>query len=214
MGGTTMKVLNLYAGLGGNRKHWTKCEVTAVEIDEKIANVYRQQHPKDNVIIGDAHQYLLDHSHEYDFIWSSPPCQSHTRMLKGGRNRRPRYPVMDLYQEIIFLNNSYDGKWVVENVVPYYKPLIPPTQKVGRHLFWSNFSFECEEVPQPKNFINLATVAGAEMLKEWLGIHYEGNIYYSGNHDPAQALRNCVHGDTGLSIYEQMLSQPVQQSLW
>ena len=128
-----MKVLNLYAGLGGNRKLWTECEVTAVEQNEKIANVYQQQHPNDHVVVGDAHQYLLDHSHEYDFIWSSPPCQSHTRMLRGGRNRKPRYPVMDLYQEIIFLNNSYDGKWVVENVVPYYEPLIPPTKKVGRH---------------------------------------------------------------------------------
>ena len=212
-----MKVLNLYAGLGGNRKLWTECEVTAVEQNEKIANVYRQQHPNDHVVVGDAHQYLLDHSHEYDFIWSSPPCQSHTRMLRGGRNRKPRYPVMDLYQEIIFLNNSYDGKWIVENVVPYYEPLIKPTKKVGRHLFWSNFLFNdtiLQTIPQPKNFINLGTVAGSEMLKDWLGIHYEGNIYYDGNHDPSQALRNCVHPKVGLQIYKKMLTLPTQESLF
>ena len=34
-----MKVLNLYAGIGGNRKLWTNCEVTAVELDQKIAAV-------------------------------------------------------------------------------------------------------------------------------------------------------------------------------
>ena len=207
------QVLNLYAGLGGNRKHWD-ANVTAVEIDPKIAAVYQRNHPEDTVIIGDAHQYLLDHSHEYDFIWSSPPCQSHSRMIRSGRNRKPRYPVMDLYQEIIFLNNSYKGKWVVENVVPYYKPLIPPYKQVGRHLFWTNFPFECDEVPQLKNFINEGSVAGAEKLKNWLGIYYDGTIYYAGNNDPGQALRNCVHPEIGKQIFEQFMAAPFQPSLW
>lgn len=35
-----MKILNLYAGIGGNRALWENCEVTAVELDEKIADVY------------------------------------------------------------------------------------------------------------------------------------------------------------------------------
>ena len=170
-------VLNLYAGLGGNRKHWD-ANVTAVEIDPKIAAVYQRNHPEDTVIIGDAHEYLLDNFQHYDFIWSSPPCQSHTRMIRGGRNRKPRYPVMDLYQEIIFLNNSYKGKWVVEN------------------------------------FINEGSVAGAEKLKNWLGIHYEGTVYYSGNHDPAQVLRNCVHPEIGKQIFEQFKAAPFQPSLW
>jgi len=209
-----MKVLNLYAGIGGNRKKWTNCEVTAVEIDPKIAAVYAEQHPQDNLIIGDAHQYLLDHSSEYDFIWSSPPCQSHTRMIKSGKNRRPRYAVMDLYQQVIFLNNFYDGKWVVENVVPYYEPLIPPYKKVGRHLFWSNFRFEATDVPQPKGFIMQTTVAGNKGLMDWLGIHYSGTLYYEGNHDAGQVLRNCVHPDVGLQIFEEVKNQPVQGSLW
>jgi hypothetical protein len=38
-----MRILNLYAGIGGNRALW-----------------------------GDEHQYLIDHYKEYDFIWSSP----------------------------------------------------------------------------------------------------------------------------------------------
>ena len=120
----TMRVLNLYAGIGGNRKYWTDCEVVAVECDERIAAVYQRLHPDDTVVVGDAHQYLLDHGHEFDFIWSSPPCQSHSRMILGGRNRTPRYPDMGLYQEVIYLQHHFDGLWVVENVQPYYLSLI------------------------------------------------------------------------------------------
>ena len=54
-----MRVLNLYAGLGGNRKHWGDCEVTAVEYDPKIAKVYQNQYPQDNVEVCDAHEFLL-----------------------------------------------------------------------------------------------------------------------------------------------------------
>ena len=33
-----MKVLNLYAGIGGNRKLWKDVEVTAVENNKEIAH--------------------------------------------------------------------------------------------------------------------------------------------------------------------------------
>jgi len=75
-----MKILNLYAGVGGNRKNWKGCHVTAVESDEKIASVYRRLYPNDTVIVGDAHQYLLGHHEEFDFIWSSPPCQTQSKI--------------------------------------------------------------------------------------------------------------------------------------
>ena len=209
-----MRVLNLYAGLGGNRKFWANCEVTAVENNPKIAEVYQTLFPEDKVVVGDAHQYLLDYGHLYDFIWSSPPCQSHSRMIKGGNNRTPRYPAMDLYQQVIYLTNFYNGKWVVENVVPYYEPLIPPYKKIGRHLFWANFRFEAQEVKQPDNFIGDSTTAGRDKLMEWLGIRYEGNIYYDGNHDPVQVLRNCVHPALGYQIFEQVQNEPIQGALW
>ena len=59
-----MKVLNLYAGIGGNRKLWQGVEVTAVELNEKIAAVYQSFYPADHVVIGDAHQYLAAHHAE------------------------------------------------------------------------------------------------------------------------------------------------------
>ena len=194
-----MKILNLYSGLGGNRKLWENMEVTSVEYTKNIAGIYKGLYPNDTLIIGDAHEYLLNHFQEFDFIWSSPPCQSHSKMIRSGKNRKPRYPDMKLYEEILFLKHNFKGLWVVENVKPYYQPFLNPTE-VGRHLFWSNFNIDCKDKVIPKNFINLTTVAGSKLLKEWLGIDYSGNIYYDNNHCPAQVLRNCVHPEIGRDI--------------
>lgn len=198
-----MKILNLYAGIGGNRKLWDNThEVTAVELEEDIANVYKQNFPNDTVIIADAHEYLLHNYKNFDFIWSSPPCQTHSKMAKATRHELNRYSDMSLYQEILLLQHFFKGKYVVENVKPYYKPLIQPTKEVGRHLFWSNFNIGNFEVENIKGFITNGTVAETEKMKEWLGINYEGNIYYKGNHCPGQVLRNCVHPKTGQYILD------------
>ncbi len=137
-----MKILNLYCGIGGNRKLWgNEHKVTAVEIDPEIAKVYQDLFPKDKVIVGDAHEYLIEHYKEFDFIWSSPPCPSHSdirRCAVHAGQTKAIYPEMSLYQEIIFLKHFAKGKWVVENVKPYYEPLIHATE-IERHLFWSNF---------------------------------------------------------------------------
>jgi len=197
-----MRILNLYSGLGGNRKLWEGVEVTAVEKDQEIANLYQKMYPDDTVIIDDAHEYLLKNVNNFDFIWSSPPCQSHTKMIRSGNNRKNRYPDLRLYEEILFLEYNFKGLWVVENVEPYYKPLIQH-QVIGRHLFWSNFWISPIDEPKIDNFINQTTVEGSEKLKDWLGIHYEGNIYYEDNHCPAQVLRNCVHPNIGLHVLKE-----------
>lgn len=138
-----LKVLNLYAGIGGNRKLWTDVEVTAVELNPEIAKIYQDFFPQDKVIVADAHQYLLDHFKEYEFIWSSPPCQSHSRFnfLNNGKGSKPKYPDMKLYEEIILLKTWYQGKFCVENVIGYYEPLIPPIESAS-HYFWVNFYFK------------------------------------------------------------------------
>lgn len=196
-----MKVLNLYAGVGGNRKLWgAENTVVAVEAEPKIAAVYARQHPNDEVIIGDAHEYLRENYADFDFIWSSPPCQTHSRMVKATRHKSRRFPDLKLYEEILFLQHFFKGKWVVENVAPFYDPLVPPANRAGRHVFWSNFDFDVEDEPRPADFINLANLAGKKKLMDWLGIHFEENIYYAGNHCPAQILRNCVHPKIGEQI--------------
>ena len=52
-----MKILNLYCGIGGNRKNWgNEHEITAVENNPKIAKIYQDFFPEDKVIVADAHQ--------------------------------------------------------------------------------------------------------------------------------------------------------------
>jgi DNA (cytosine-5)-methyltransferase 1 len=138
-----MKILNLYAGIGGNRKLWgDEHEIVAVELKPKIAEVYQSLFPRDRVVVGDAHEYLLKHFKEFDFIWSSPPCPSHSKARYGlgfhGGKVPAIYPDMNLYQEIILLSTHFKGKYCVENVIAYYQPLIIP-QTVGRHFYWANF---------------------------------------------------------------------------
>jgi len=139
-----MKILNLYAGIGGNRWLWgDEHEITSVENDPHICDVYASRFIADTVICADAHQYLLDHYKEFDFIWTSPPCPSHSRLgLQSAKMyNKPRYFDATLWQEIVFLKHFAPKKlkWVVENVKPYYTPLIDPTVELHRHCFWSNF---------------------------------------------------------------------------
>ncbi len=184
-----MKILNLYAGIGGNRKLWgDQHEVTAVEIDEEIAGIYKGNFPKDNVVVGDAHQYLLDHYKEFDFIWSSPPCPSHSRLCFSKKLKS--YPNMSLYQQLILLRSWFRGKWAIENVIPYYDPLLNPTVILGRHCFWSNFAIE------KKEFTNIdVSRSTQEQLAEELEIPIP-------RIKPRLLLRNCVNPKMGLYIFK------------
>ena len=112
-----MKILNLYACLGGNRYKWDEVlqdanisdyEIVAVELDPELARLYQERFPNDIVIIADAHQYLLDHYKEFEFIWSSPPCPSHSRARYWGfgiNGKNPIYPDLKLYEDE--RNNSH-----------------------------------------------------------------------------------------------------------
>lgn len=195
-----MRVLNLYAGVGGNRALWPpNIDVTSVENYEPVAEVYAANFPQDELVVGDAHQYLLDEGHRFDFIWSSPPCQTHSRMAKATRHKLARYVDLTLYEEILFLQ-ELGVPYVVENVRPWYPVLIPYTAASGRHLFWSDRFFLVDDVPSPPNFIQLSDTQGAKRLQEWLGISYDKNVYYKGNHCPCQIWRNAVHPWIGWQI--------------
>ena len=149
-----MKILNLYAGIGGNRKLWEDVEVTAVEYNPEIAAIYQEYFPNDTVIVADAHEYLLQHYKEFDFIWASPPCQTHSRIRHAGKNRfTPKFPDAKLWQEIIFLKHHAVCPYVIENVVPYYDVFIEPTITMDRHLFWSNFKIKSVEFESKENII-------------------------------------------------------------
>lgn len=194
-----MKILNLYACLGGNRYKWgDEHEITAVELDSELARMYQERFPNDTVIVADAHQYLLDHYKEFDFIWSSPPCPSHSRVRHSQKNRQniiPIYPSMILYEEIIFLENHFEGKYVVENVIPYYEPLIE-AQKRERHLYWCNFKLPqtLTERKQPKISNEMDEVTK-------LCLFHEIDISsYKGEQRKDKIARNLVDYEAGLTI--------------
>ena len=200
-----MKILNLYACLGGNRYKWNEVkediEVTAVELDPECARLYQERFPNDRVIIADAHQYLLDHYKEYDFIWSSPPCPTHSRIqLSQYTTRDMKYPDMKLYQEIIFLKTFYKGKYVVENVIPYYEPLIPANKRC-RHLYWTNFNL-------PSN-INARKNPDLSRTKNLISVMSEFHDYdfrkYKGKQRMNKIARNLVDYEAGKTIFETML---------
>jgi len=203
------KVLNLYAGIGGNRKLWENVEVTAVEMNPEIAAIYQDFFPDDTVIVGDAHQYLLDHFKEFDFIWSSPPCPSHSRAnywANAAENRTIAYPDMTLYQELLLLKHYFKGEWVVENVIPYYTPLIEGVE-IGRHLFWSNFY-----IPNNGDTFSYKGNDRCSDLQPMLGFDLTG--YRLKN--KLQVLRNCVSPKTGLHILNTAIGAipPIQEGLF
>lgn len=191
-----MKVLNLYAGIGGNRELWNNCEVTAVENDPAIADVYQCRFPNDFVIIDDAHKFLEKHFKEFDFIWSSPPCQSHGQYRHNvgvlGKGFNPIIPDMTLYAEIVFLQTYFKGAWVVENVRPYYQPFIQPTFELQRHYFWSNKS-----VPQIK--IAASNIRVKNKISDFAGADL---VQKSQIKNKRQVLRNCVNPFIGKHIFD------------
>ena len=199
-----MKILNLYACLGGNRYKWNEVkediEVTAVELDSECARLYQERFPNDTVIIADAHQYLLDHYKEFDFIWSSPPCPTHSRLVQSNKNKiKMKYPDMKLYEEILFLKHLYNGKYVVENVIPYYEPLIP-AYKRHRHLYWTNFNL-------PNILTNREVRIGARKKEvENLCKFHEFDFYkYKGKQPTNKIARNLVDYEAGKTIFETMV---------
>ena len=200
-----MKILNLYACLGGNRYKWNEVkediEVVAVEWDEELAKLYQDRFPNDTVIVADAHQYLLDHYKEFDFIWSSPPCPTHSRFnISMKTKRKMKYPDMKLYQEIIFLENYYEGKYVVENVIPFYEPLIN-AQKRHRHLYWTNFKLP----NQLSNRYNPDLGRTKNLIKELSKFHDYDFKQYKGKQRTNKIARNLVDYEAGKTIFETAL---------
>jgi DNA (cytosine-5)-methyltransferase 1 len=201
-----MKILNLYACLGGNRYKWNEVkediQVTAVELDKELAKIYQERFPNDTVIVADAHQYLLEHYNEFDFIWSSPPCPTHSRARYwaiGANGKSPTYPNMNLYSEILLLDYHFKGKYVVENVIPYYQPMLNP-KKRGRHLYWTNFNLPSNlrdrrfKISQTKN-----------ELQELCKFHEIDLSTYKGEQSKVKIGRNLVDYDAGKTIFETAL---------
>jgi DNA (cytosine-5)-methyltransferase 1 len=193
-----MKILNLYSCLGGNRYKWGDThEITAVELDKELAKLYQERFPNDTVIVADAHQYLLDNYQDFDFIWTSPPCPTHSRARFARRNTtKAAYPDLKLYEEIIFLSKWFNGQYVVENVIPYYEPLIP-AKKRGRHLYWTNFN-----LPNNLNERKSSIMEGKDEVTQWCKFHDYDFRKYKGKQRVDKIARNLVDYIAGKTILD------------
>lgn len=202
-----MKILNLYACLGGNRYKWDEVannlEITAVELDPELARMYQERFPNDKVVVADAHQYLLDHFEEFDFIWTSPPCPTHSRARfwrYGSTGEKPIFPDMKLYEEIIFLEHHFKGKYVVENVIPYYEPMMNPNKR-DRHLYWTNF-----KLPNNVNARHFDGLCQTKNEVKKLSIFHDYDFEkYKGNQRITKIARNLVDYEVGKTILETVL---------
>lgn len=200
-----MKILNLYGGIGGNRKLWgSEHDITTVEIDRSVADIYKSNFPTDRVVVGDAVEYLLNHFDEYDFIWASPPCPSHSRMrtLWSGSGKdvegkvsgvSMKIPDMSLYGLIIFLKQFFRGDWVVENVISYYDPLIKPFI-VDNHYFWSN-----KELTPMKR--NSRQIRNQDLVVKSNALGFDISAWDLPKRKVRNLLNNCVYPEVGLHVF-------------
>lgn len=199
----SFKVLNLYSGIGGNRKLWEDVSVTAVEFNPEIAAIYQEYFPNDTVIVADAHEYLLQHYKEFDFIWASPPCQTHSKIRHAKKNyMKPLYPDAKLWQEIIFLKHHAVCPYVIENVIPYYDVFLEPTLRMDRHLFWSNVKLKNIDTVKESTVANIANLNTSHAHFGFSGKELRGRK--TGGTDKRQILRNLVNPEIGLAILDQV----------
>lgn len=99
-----------------------------------------------------------------------------------------------------------DKKWVVENVIPYYQPLIKPSVELLRHLFWSNFNIPYREF-EDKTVIKY--VKGNNGL-------YGVSLSNYAIKNKRQILRNMVNPELGKYILDRAMEKeiPIQGSLF
>jgi DNA (cytosine-5)-methyltransferase 1 len=101
---------------------------------------------------------------------------------------------MSLYQEILLLNNFHrkDQKFVIENVKPYYEPLIKPDFILQRHIFWSNFNVPKIEFNDNRKHMNITANS----------IVYDYDLSKYKHKNKRKLLRNMVNPEIGKYILD------------
>lgn len=111
-----------------------------------------------------------------------------------GKGFSPILPDMSLYSEIVFLQTYFKNQWVVENTVPYYKPLVAPTFKLQRHLFWSS------DIVEERDF-KTSKIRSKNKISDFDGHEV---VSRSKIKNKRQVLRNCILPEVGEYIFNSL----------
>jgi len=201
-----VRVLDLYAGLGGTDKGIRKVaaekniklDYYAIEIDPAVCQAHKKNHLESNVICADVKDWL-DKVTDFDFVWASPPCQTHS--INNYSNKAIGYktkPVdWSLWHVIDILQRAETIPFVVENVKIWYNEPFKHNFKLDRHYFWTNLQlvpFDYHKKPA-KEWCHIS-------VKDWQEYH---QLEPATTGDKRQQLRNCVHWSIAAGIFEQFL---------
>jgi DNA (cytosine-5)-methyltransferase 1 len=202
------KILNLFAGLGGNRMLWDELgefEITAVELHYRVANIYKKYFPNDKMIIGDAIEFVQTNDiEEYDFIWASPSCLTHTMLqMVRGYNVPDMTSLYGLITYFDFRLKDSKTKWLVENVKPWYTPLIKPKFFFGRHYFWGNCYVVEKDLGLDYKKYDKVIRSTIKQLCKYHGLDRKD---FDNSLEDRQLVRNCVHRKMGREILKQVLN--------
>ena len=111
-----------------------------------------------------------------------------------------KFPDMKLYEEILLLKHLFNGKYVVENVIPYYEPLIA-AQKRHRHLYWTNFN-----LPTILTNRDVRISSGTDEVGKLCKFHDFDFYKYKGSQPVNKIARNLVDYEAGKTILETALN--------
>ena len=92
------------------------------------------------------------------------------------------------------MDNFFNGKYCVENVIPFYKPLIP-AKKRHRHLFWTNFN-----LPIVLSNRSLKIVQKGKEMERLIKFHDYNFRKYKGEQFIYKIGRNLVDYEAGKNI--------------
>lgn len=204
-----LKILDLFCGIGGVargfhdylQEHQIKYLYVAIDIDKDVLKAHRALNPLSNVILRDAYSFTIDELETYDFVWASPPCETHSIAGIWTRKRKVS-PDFRLYELINKLNDA-NIPFVVENVKPYYNPPIKPTSKANRHRLWSNLSISPIKIDLPP-FEKIKNTVKSLCEYHDLPIEIAKIIPSRKRRD---ALRDMVHHEIAYEIAKQVIPQ-------
>lgn len=220
-----MKILNLFAGLGGNRKTWSDHEITALEINPGICKIYSELYPNDTIITQDYEEYLRNKNNDLDFdlIWGSPPCQTHSHMQVFTRHNKKRQPIpkMDQVQGLaLWLKRNTDCKFVIENVIPSYGIVSLEDKGIyhvvlDRHIFYSNFIIKKKKFRSRSSEVHGKISGLMRMDAVQLSIYHDLPLeiiekvkgLQETGHDHLKVLRNLCDYQIGDYILKQSLKK-------